>query len=146
MLTPVSFPVIQSNSSKKVETKALIDCGARGRFIDQNFIRRVGLKTTRLKFPLPAYNVDGTLNKTGTIRHYVKLPLWIGGRTRNEVLLVSGLGKNKIILGIPWLRDNNPDINWKRETMRWRDPEPSVKVKEEEPEEEDLTEESLVVS
>jgi hypothetical protein len=40
--------------------------------------------------------------------------------------LVTGLGRERIILGFPWLNDHNPDINWKtgefswRETKRWR--------------------------
>ena len=34
-------------------------------------------------------------------------------------MLVTGLGKQKIILGFPWLNDKNPDINWKNEEFKW---------------------------
>ena len=51
---------------------------------------------------------------------YVKLNATIHGRTRNIKLLVTGLGKQKIILGFPWLNDENPDINWKTGEFKWR--------------------------
>ena len=35
-------------------------------------------------------------------------------------MLVTGLGKQKIILGFPWLNDKNPDINWKNGEFKWR--------------------------
>jgi hypothetical protein len=30
------------------------------------------------------------------------------------------LGNQKIILGLPWLRKYNPEINWKEGTLQWR--------------------------
>ena len=98
---------------KKVETLALIDSGAGGKFIDQNFARKEKFKMKDLENPLVVYNVDGTLNKTGTIRKYVDLPMTINGKKTTEQLLVTGLGKLKIILGFPWLNEQNPVINWK---------------------------------
>ena len=46
------------------------------------------------------------------IKTYVKLDLEINGRKTNTELLVTGLGKERIILGFPWLNEHNPDINW----------------------------------
>jgi len=67
VLAPISFFIEQSGEPKIVDTKALIDCGAGGKFIDQNYARRLGLKQLKLKKPLPVYNIDGTRNKQGTI-------------------------------------------------------------------------------
>ena len=64
------------------------------------------------------YNVDGTLNKKGTTRNYVGLPLIIFGKTKMEQLMVTGLGKVKIILGFPWLKEQNPIINWQTGSVR----------------------------
>jgi len=33
--------------------------------------------------------------------------------------LVSGLGRQKIILGFPWLEKENPTIDWKKATLEW---------------------------
>src|SRR6266446_9933203 len=43
------------------------------------------------------------------------------------MLLISGLGKQKIILGLPWLRKENPDINWKTGEIKWRTPDQLIK-------------------
>ena len=75
-----------------------------------------------------AQNVDGTKNKTGTITQYVELPLKIHGRTRITQLLITGLGKQRIILGFPWLNKHNPDINWQTGEFRWR-PRTTFKIK-----------------
>jgi hypothetical protein len=36
-------------------------------------------------------------------------------------LLVTGLGKQKVILGFPWLAQENPDINWTTSEFKWRE-------------------------
>ena len=76
------------------------------------------LKT--LDKPIPAVNVDGTLNKKGTIKHYVNLELKILGQSETIWLLVTGLGKQKILLGFPWLQKNNLLINWQNGTFQLR--------------------------
>ena len=65
--------------------------------------------------------MDGTENKRGTITTYVNLDLEINGRKTNMELLVTGLGKERIILGFPWLNEHNPDINWKTGEFTWRE-------------------------
>jgi len=118
---PVKFPIGAKETRKIVETHALIDCGAGGKFIDQNFARKLGLELTPLKKPLPVRNVDGTLNKKGSIKHKVQLRLKVGDRIFNKTLLMSGLGKQKAILGLPWLTKHNPDVNWQTGEIKWRD-------------------------
>ena len=43
---------------------------------------------------------------------------------------MTGLGKQKIILGFPWLQKHNPDIDWKKGTLKWQNakktPKPSM--------------------
>ena len=111
------IPVALESERKTIETLRLIDSGAGGKFIDQNFAREEKLETKTLENPLVVYNVDGTLNKKGTIRKYVELPITINGKKTQEWLLVTGLGKLKIILGFPWLNEQNPVIDWKIGTV-----------------------------
>ena len=59
------------NKQIGIVEEGFLDCGATGRFIDQNYTKDKGLKTEPLKDPIKVYNVDGTLNKRGTIRQYV---------------------------------------------------------------------------
>jgi hypothetical protein len=86
---------------KEVETTALLNTGAGGKFIDQNFVWNQKIETKKLKYPIEVFNVDGTPNKWGTIMKYTWLDLTINRQTRTHNLLVTGLGKQKIILGYP---------------------------------------------
>jgi Retroviral aspartyl protease len=105
---------------KIVKATTLLDTGAGGEFIDQNFVQNQKIKTKELKYPIEVFNVDGTPNKQGTITKYTWLDLTINGQTQTHNLLVTGLGKQKIILGYPWFKQTNPYINWKECTLTWR--------------------------
>ena len=61
--------------SRKQIIETLINCGAGGLFIDQNFAKK--FKVEYLEEPIKAFNVDGTKNKKGTIKSYVDLEFQI---------------------------------------------------------------------
>ena len=106
-----------------VELEALLDSGAGGLFIDATFAKQNEFTLHDLPEPLNAYNVDGTLNKKGTVTSYVKADLHVNKRIRPIQLYVTGLGRQKVILGFPWLRDENPNINWETGEIRWKNDE-----------------------
>ena len=106
---------------ENVETLGLIDSRAGWKFNDQNFTKESGFETLKLEKNLRVLNVDGTENKKGTIKDYVELNLEINGRKSLEQLMVTGLGKERIILGFPWLANHNPNINWKTGQFSWRE-------------------------
>jgi Retroviral aspartyl protease len=106
--------------NEPIETQPLVDSGAGGIFMDQNYARKHGFNLTKLEYPITARNVDGTENKQGTIRYYTDLDIQVNGKTSTERFLITGLGNQKIILGLPWLQKHNPEINWKEGTLLWR--------------------------
>ena len=53
----------ESTGQKTMEIKALLDTGAGGKFINQNFIRNQRIKMKNLEHPIEVFNVDGTPNK-----------------------------------------------------------------------------------
>ena len=117
----ISLPIeIKKNEYESVETLALIDSGAGGKFINRKYAEQLGLPIQTLKRPIMARNVDRTLNKTGTITFYMDLTIEIDGRITDIQLLVTGLGNQRIVLGFPYLNENNPDINWKTGEFKWR--------------------------
>ena len=77
-----SFTIPIKISEKNVKTETLINSGAGGEFIDQNHARTLKLSLQELTKPISALNVDGTLNKKGTIKHYVSLDLDIFGQNK----------------------------------------------------------------
>jgi hypothetical protein len=106
----ISVPINIGSSKQTVET--LIDSSAGGLFIDQNFAKNFDINY--LDEPVKAYNMDGTENKWGTINAYVNLEFFLGKQKFKECFYVTGLGKQRIILGFPWLHRYNLIINWKK--------------------------------
>ena len=102
-------PLKTVTREKNVKTQAMIDCRVGGVFIDQIFTKN--FKQMKLDCPLTAKNVDGTINKKETIKNYMDLEFKIDSGKFKEQFYVTGLGKQKIILGFPWLKKHNPKIN-----------------------------------
>ena len=126
LLIPIK--IATAKNEETVEISALIDSGAGGKFIDQNFAKK--FKIHKLDEPFKALNVDGTENKRGTIKYYVNLKFTVGNQTFEEQLLVTGLGKQKITLGFPWLTKHNPMIDWKTGKVEWKTHVPrTLKIK-----------------
>ena len=118
---------MKNDSKENVETLGLINSGAGGEFIDQNFAKKAGFKLQKLEEPLLALNVDGTKNKKGRIAFFVETELTVNQQTTKTKLLVMGLGKQKKNLGFPWLKKHNPIIDWVTGRFAWRNNDISTK-------------------
>ena len=66
----IKINIQNRNGSLNVDETALADTGASGLFIDKRYANYMNLKKLILDEPLEVYNVDGTLNRKGTITHY----------------------------------------------------------------------------
>jgi gag-polyprotein putative aspartyl protease len=103
--------IMTPEKNEPIKTQPLVDSGAGGIFMDQNYARKHGFNLTKLEYPITARNVDGTKNKQGTIWYYTDLNIQVNGKMNMEQFLITGLGNQKIILGLPWLQEHNPEIN-----------------------------------
>ena len=70
--------------------------------------------------PIPVRNVDGTPNIAGRIEKTAEIDFEVCGRRRRALFYITTLGKQAIILGLPWLIEENPLIDWKHRTLQWR--------------------------
>ena len=104
----------------EVTEMALIDSGAGGNFIDTETVERLQLARIELRRPIMVRNVDGTYNANRQITHQVLLDATTAGQRQTLSLLVTGIGKQSIILGLPWLIKENPDINYRTGQLQWR--------------------------
>ena len=58
----ISLPIlIKKSESENIETLALIDSGAGGKFINLKYAKQLGLPILPLKKPIMAWNMDGTM-------------------------------------------------------------------------------------
>jgi Retroviral aspartyl protease len=106
----ISVPINIGSSKQTVKT--LINSGAGGLFIDQNYAKNFDINY--LDELVKAYNVDGTENKREMINACINLKFSVGERKFKEWFYVTGLRKQKIILGFPWLHKYKPIIDWKK--------------------------------
>jgi len=83
-----------------------------GNFIDHAIVARLQLGTRKLNFQRPVFNVDGTMNRHGTITHACDLMVKQGNKKVQQHFYISNLGKDRFILGYPWFRAFNPDVDW----------------------------------
>jgi hypothetical protein len=67
---------------------------------------------------IPVWNADGTLNKGSPIDMEVDLLITIADHQERLIFKVIDLGgKQKLVLGLPWLEAHNPMIDWIKWTI-----------------------------
>ena len=62
--------------------------------------------------PIKLLNINGTLNKAGSIHYKTRLILRTGTKEKKFEFLVINCSPETVVLGLPWLRIMNPDIDW----------------------------------
>jgi Retroviral aspartyl protease len=106
----IPVDVVMYNKTETV--KALIDSGATDNFIDFRTVAKLRLGTKKLPRARQLFNVNGTHNQAGLIEESVHLYIDRGDERIQTQLHVTNLGRDRLILGYPWLEAFNPEINW----------------------------------
>src|SRR5712672_3318109 len=99
---------------RRTEAPTLLDSGATVNFINLNYAKWLKLPFKRLPYERPLFNVDGSTNKTGTLKYYTDLEVQTGKKRTNMRFFLADLGEHKVILGYPWFAANQPKIDWAR--------------------------------
>jgi hypothetical protein len=114
----VPMTLISKTHLNTVKTTTIVDSGAAGTFISEDFIKLHRIRTHRLSKPFKVTTANGSLTKGGPIMHYCVLTMKIDDCAMIGKFNVMRLGKhNQILLGIPWLRVMDPIIRWKAGTL-----------------------------
>ncbi len=100
--------------AKRAEAIALLDSGATENFMNLSYAKWLKLPIKQLPKPRKLFNVDGTENRSGDLRHYTILNVRTGSTTVQLQFFLSDLGEHKAILGYPWFAAMQPKIDWKR--------------------------------
>src|SRR6267143_6826722 len=97
---------------EEVNSEAMVDSGATGDFINEEFVERAKLPTRRLSAPVLVYNVNGSLNEAGSIDRVVDILMTYERHSERILLAITKLGKQSLILGMTWLGKHNPKIDF----------------------------------
>lgn len=98
--------------------KILLDCGATGNFMSQDYVDKIKVETKTRKNKMTVKFADG--NHQDVSRHTEALSFKIKDFTDKERFNIVDLKNYDMILGLPWLVRHNPDIDWAKRCMTMR--------------------------
>ena len=98
----------------------MIDSGASGNFASTTFIMRKGIATQCKKQGYKLIAVNGSA-LSSMERETIPLPLAIQQHHKEITLDVTNIASHDIMLGIPWLRQHNPVIDWKKGVLKFEE-------------------------
>jgi len=107
----VKIGLKQEEEEEGVVTEALLDSGATGLVMSEEFAKRHKFKRTKLERPVYVRNVDSMLNYAGPIVDTVEVEIFFKGHKERTSIDVIGGQKWSVILGMPWLGCHNPEID-----------------------------------
>jgi hypothetical protein len=112
VVIPLTLTTLTDSTAHAVDT--LLDCGASGLgYLHHNWVTKNNIPTKALPYPIPVYNADGTLNKSGSITHTCELVVTIDDHVETLTFAVTNTGSSNAILGLSWLRFHNPLVDWR---------------------------------
>jgi hypothetical protein len=106
--------IVTTDTQKVKSVDALVDCKATGLFLDRDYVEW----NKTLSHAIPVYNVDSTLNEEGFIHKVVDIILCYWDHFQWADFVVTGPGKQDIILGYSWLHKHHMEVNWSTRRSR----------------------------
>ncbi|QRW12452.1 Retrotransposable element Tf2 protein [Ceratobasidium sp. AG-Ba] len=97
----------------------LVDSGSSKNFLDINFAKNNNIPLTPLVNPRTVIAIDGK-ELPNKIKNTTTLEVEIEGWTFDVTFFVMDLGDTDMILGLDWLQEADPDINWKTLEISWK--------------------------
>ena len=105
---------VQLQGEKETVTiNAMVDSGATEDFIDSEVCKKHGIKMIKAKNPREIYLADGKPSAMGPVTHRTEVPMDISNHRESATFQVANLQHHEVILGMPWLQEHNPTIDWK---------------------------------
>jgi len=96
---------------------ALIDTGATQNFLSHDAAEKLGLTWKKDNIPKSVANADGSKCGTGVIMLYCDIPMKLDNLWKEERFYKAKTGTDQVVLGIPWLANFKPTINWTKGTV-----------------------------
>ncbi|QRW12162.1 Retrotransposable element Tf2 protein [Ceratobasidium sp. AG-Ba] len=97
----------------------LVDSGSSKNFLDINFAQNNKIPLIPLVNPRTVIAIDGK-ELPNKIKNKATLEVKIEGWTFDITFFVMDLGDTDMILGLDWLQEADPDINWKTLEISWK--------------------------
>jgi len=90
----------------------MINAGAAEDFIDREVCNKHGIKMIKQKTPGTFTWRTEKPRAMAPVTHMTKVPMVISSHRELATFHVANLQNHEVILGMPWLREHNPTIDW----------------------------------
>jgi hypothetical protein len=100
---------------------SLIDSGTTANFISPKLVEALKIPKIALTNPRKIRMLNGSTPKTGKVWDKVHIEFQCQGLPTSAEFLVCPIGNNQAILGMPWLKAQNPSINWKEQSITFEE-------------------------
>ena len=130
----IYFPIKLIRGKKTIRTRALFDTGATSNFLSPRLVKKCRIPTRKLPKRIELTNMDETRNKGGFITEEAVLHMRIQGHEQTARFLIADLGNDDAVLGISWIKEHSPVINWEKEEITFPKCGDDCKKKPEKPE------------
>jgi hypothetical protein len=93
------------------------------------FAKRHGIGTRIKEEPFPLAGFDGkpvTYNNGMVLRETQEIPLTMGRYSEKTQFDITDAPGCDVVLGLPWLTESDPKINWSSETIQFGDSQPTL--------------------
>lgn len=100
-------------------TSAMIDSGATADFLSESYVKEWGLRLNRKGRPYPLVTADGTpiSSNQGMVKYETTVVMKAMGKTVKRTFDVANIGDTDVILGLSWLQDEKPHVDWSTLTV-----------------------------
>jgi len=89
---------------RRTEAPALLDSGVTKNFMSLMYAKWLKLPFKCLPYEQPLLNIDGTMNKTGSLKYYMDLQVQTGTKRTNMCFFLTDLGHHRVIVTSTWGR------------------------------------------
>ena len=117
----VDVKAADSESEGWVSTRAMVDCGGQGSFINDNFSQQYQLPCRPKSFPVSLILADGSQSQARPLTQYNPVLLRTAGNEEPLGLDIAPTSHD-IILGMPWLKKHDPAIRFGRQELTFDSP------------------------
>ena len=98
----------------RAEEHTLLNSSTTENFMDHSMVKHLGIGTRKLPVPRRIFNVNGTENIAGWLIKCCTLRVCKGSQSHLQTFYITALGMDHAILGYPWLRAFNPQVDWEK--------------------------------
>jgi gag-polyprotein putative aspartyl protease len=123
----ISLNIPYLSIHKTADIKTLIDSGATENFLNKKMADDLKVTLQKLPTPRKVTNIDGSENQGGALTHFCDLRICQGVKKKVQRFFITNLGKDRAILGYPWLKDFALKIDWAK--GRVEGPETTLEAK-----------------